>query len=147
MSEDQNKKEVTVLYRNLTPEIASDIIKLNLSEEAEKTLYEYLTSGANSTGHWWAQLWADRVLYTEWSQETSKKIAAFQNCPKEATVVYTNAVFLKLLGENTSPEEMIEQGLKDLKRYKCRIDNIKEVINEIDRQHLEPWRIEPNNPY
>ena len=116
MSEDQNKKEVTVLYRNLTPEIASDIIKLNLSEEAEKTLYGYLTSGANSTGHWWTQLWADRVLYTEWSQETSKKIAAFQNCPKEATVVYTNAVFLKLLGENTSPEEMIEQGLKDLKR-------------------------------
>lgn len=146
MSENQNKKEVTVLYRNFTPEIASDIIKLNLSEEAEKTLYGYLASGSDYAGNWWTRLWVDKTLYTEWSQETSKKIAAFQNCPKEAMVVYTDAAFLKLLGKSPSPEEMIEQGLKDLKRYKYYIDNIKEVINEINRQHLEPWRIKPDNP-
>ncbi len=146
MSEEQNKKEVTVLYRNFTPEIASDIVKLNLSEEAEKMLYQYLTSGANTTGHWYTQLWADKVLYKEWSQETSRKIAAFQNCPKEAMVVYTDAVFLELFGKNPSPEEMIEQGLKDLKRYKYRIDNIEEIIAEIERQQLNPWRIAPTNP-
>ena len=147
MSEDQNKKEVTVLYRNLTPEIASDIIKLHLSEEAEKTQYGYLTSGANYTGHWWTELWVDKTHDEEWLRNASRKISAFKAHPKEATEVYINKDFCELWGTIPSPEQMIAQAEDDLKRYKYYLDNIDEIIAEIERKHLEPWRIEPDNPY
>lgn len=147
MSEEQSKKEVTVLYRNFTPEIASDIIKLNLSEEAEKTLNSYLRSGDNYTGHWWTELWVNRTLYNEWMREATRKIDAFQNHPKEALEIYTNKAYCDRLGIDVYPEKIIEQAREDLKRYEYYLDNIKEIIEEIERRHLDPWRIAPDSTW
>lgn len=146
MSEEQNKKEVTVLYRNFTPEIASDIIKLNLSEEAEKMLYGYLTSGANSTGHWWTQLWADKVRREEQFKIATRKIYAFKKHPKAAMKIYTNKYYCRILGLELTPKQMIEQEKDDLKEYDFYIKLACEIIKEINQQNLDPWRIEPTDP-
>lgn len=146
MSEEQGKKEVTVLYRNFTPEIASDIVKLNLSEEAEKMLYQYLTSGANSSGHWWTQLWIDKVQREEQFKIATRKIYAFKEHPKAAMKIYTNKYYCRILGLELTPKQMIKQEENDLKEYDFYIKLANEIIAEIDRQHLDPWRIKPDNP-